>query len=198
MVIQRPTRKNRVSWPSKWGRHSTIESGLGSGWIAPDEVVKGFGMSTAPKSIDEYLARVSPDRRVLLEKLRKTIHRILPDVEECISYSMPAFRLQGHVVAGFLATTKGCSYYPFSGSTLATLAKDVASYSQTKSALHFDAKRALPSTLVRTLLKARIAETLDSDAEKGRKKKGAEAKGTKRVKQVADAGKAKLRAKRQA
>jgi uncharacterized protein YdhG (YjbR/CyaY superfamily) len=72
---------------------------------------------------------------------------------------MPAFRVDGHVVAGFLATSKGCSYFPFSGTTLATLAADVQTYDQTKSALHFDPKRPLPVALVRKLLKARIAES---------------------------------------
>ena len=115
-------------------------------------------MAAKPGTIDAYLTTVSADRRAALEKLRKTIHSILPDVEECISYSMPAFRYARHVVAGFLATRKGCSYFPFSGTTLATLAADVKTYDQTKSALHFEATHPLPVALVRKLLKARIAE----------------------------------------
>ncbi len=115
-------------------------------------------MRTKPATIDAYLATVAPDRRAALQKLRETILSILPDAEECISYSMPAFRHGGRVVAGFLATSKGCSYFPFSGKTLATLAAHVKSYGQTKSALHFDAKHPLPVALVRKLLKARIAE----------------------------------------
>jgi uncharacterized protein YdhG (YjbR/CyaY superfamily) len=115
-------------------------------------------MPDKPETIDAYLATVKPDRRAALEKLRKTVLSILPDAVECISYSMPAFRHRGHVVAGFLATSKGCSYFPFSGKTLATLAADLGSYEQTKSALHFDPKQPLPVGLVRKLLKARIAE----------------------------------------
>lgn len=117
-------------------------------------------MGKKPTTIDEYLASVRPDRRAALEKLRRTIRSVVPDAEECISYSMPAFRYNGHVIAGFLATAKGCSYYPFSGTTLATLSAELAAYSQTKSALHFDPDQPLPATLVRTLIKARIAETL--------------------------------------
>lgn len=63
-------------------------------------------MAAKPETIDAYLATVSADRRAALEKLRKTILSVLPDAEECISYSMPAFRYAGHVVAGFLATSK--------------------------------------------------------------------------------------------
>src|SRR4051812_35277748 len=97
------------------------------------------------------------------------IHGILPRAEECISYSMPAFRHDGRVVAGFLATAKGCSYFPFSGSTLATLAKDVERYDQTKSALHFDPARGIPSTLIRKLLNTRVAETAESERTRPRK-----------------------------
>jgi uncharacterized protein YdhG (YjbR/CyaY superfamily) len=111
-----------------------------------------------PKTIDEYLGTLTADRRESLEKLRKTIRALVPRAEECISYSMPAFRVDGRVVAGFRATRKGCSYYPFSGRTLATLATDLAAYQQTKSALHFEPGRPLPRALVRKLLTARLAE----------------------------------------
>jgi uncharacterized protein YdhG (YjbR/CyaY superfamily) len=116
-------------------------------------------MRKKPKTIDQYLASLKPDRREALEKLRTTIRSVVPDAEECISYSMPAFRYNGHVIAGFLATAKGCSYFPFSGTTLSTLSSDVAAYGRTKSALHFDPRRPLQVALVRKLIRARIAET---------------------------------------
>lgn len=115
-------------------------------------------MATAPKSIDDYLKGVAADRRVALQKLRQQILTVVPGAEECISYSMPAFRLEGGVVAGFLATTKGCSYFPFSGTTLDGMTDELSAYSRTKSALHFDPKRGLPSALVKKLIKARQAE----------------------------------------
>lgn len=110
-------------------------------------------------AIDAYLATVGAPNRRLLEQLRKTIHAIAPRVEECISYRLPAFRLDGKIVAGFAATAKGCSYYPFSGRTLVTLAREVEEYRQTKGALHFGPARALPAALIRKLVAARIAET---------------------------------------
>lgn len=109
-------------------------------------------------AIDKYLAGVSPKRRALLQTLRKMIHAIVPEAEECISYRLPAFRFDGRIIAGFSATSTGCSYYPFSGTTLKTLAAHIAGYSQTKSALHFGPDEPLPLVLVRKLLKARMAE----------------------------------------
>ncbi len=119
-----------------------------------------------PKTIDDYLATVPADRRETLEQLRQTIHAILPGIEECISYSMPAFRLHGYVVAGFLATKAGASYYPFSGATLETLAEAISGYDHTKSAIHFDAERPLSAALIRKLLRARVAETQAQSAAK--------------------------------
>jgi len=116
-------------------------------------------MTERPTSIDAYLATVSDDQRAALERLRVTIRRIIPKAEECISYGVPAFRLDGVVVAGFCATTKGCSYFPFSGSTLGTLAALLARYSQTKSALHFRPDAPLSAALVRKLVQARVAES---------------------------------------
>ena len=117
-----------------------------------------MGLMPKPADIDAYLAVQPADRRAALAKLRKTIHSLIPGVEECISYSMPGFRYRGKVVAGFLATGKGCSYFPFSGTTLGTLAAELRGYDQTKSALHFAPDKPLPVTLVRKLLHARIAE----------------------------------------
>jgi uncharacterized protein YdhG (YjbR/CyaY superfamily) len=111
-----------------------------------------------PSTIDEYLDGVPEDRRKALEDLRTKIRSIVPEAQECISYRIPAFRLNGAVIAGFCATAKGCSYFPFSGSTLKTLARDLDRYDQTKSSLHFSPEKPLPMALIRKLLKTRIME----------------------------------------
>lgn len=115
-------------------------------------------MARKPTTIDEYLASVKGERRTALDQLRKAIRTIVPEAEECISYRIPAFRLDGKIVAGFAVTAKGCSYYPFSGSTLRALADELGDFDRTKSALHFGSAKPLPVSLVRKLIKARIAE----------------------------------------
>ena len=57
-------------------------------------------MKSKPKTIDEYLAAVSDDKRAALEKLRQTIKAAVPKAEECISYGLAAFRLDGRVLVG--------------------------------------------------------------------------------------------------
>jgi len=116
------------------------------------------GMSRSVTTIDAYLATVPAGQRTVLQTLRKVIRSAVPNAEECISYGIPAFRLRGAVVAGFCARREGCSYFPFSGSTLGTLVEQLEGYERTKSSLHFSPDRPLPAALVRKLLKARLAE----------------------------------------
>src|SRR5262249_50333115 len=113
--------------------------------------------SAARKStpIDAYLATVKDEQRAALEALRRIIRSIGPGAEECISYGLPAFRLEGRIVAGFSATSKGCSYYPFSGKTLDTLAHELEGWTGTKGAVHFGPDRPLPVSLVRKLIRTR-------------------------------------------
>jgi len=115
--------------------------------------------SRKPSTIDAYLATVrDARRRAALERLRAAIHAAVPGAVECISYGMPAFRVDGRVVAGFQATARGGSFYPFSGSTLDALGDALDGFSRTKSALHFTGDAPLPAALVRKLLRARVAE----------------------------------------
>ena len=115
-------------------------------------------MATKPKTIDEYLAALSPQNRAALQKLRRAVHAAAPGAEECISYGMPAFRLNGKLVAGFKAAANHCSFHPMSGDTVATLERDLVGYETSRGTVRFSPRAGLPVTLVRKLVKARITE----------------------------------------
>ena len=110
------------------------------------------------QEIDAYLAKLEEPKRTTLSELRQTIHGVIPDAEQCISYRMPAFRLQGKVVAGFAAFTNHLSYLPHSGSVLAELADDLTGYVSTRSALHFPVDQPLPRSLVEKLIEVRLRQ----------------------------------------
>lgn len=90
--------------------------------------------------------------------MRTRILELVPDAQEVVSYGMPAFRIEGGIVAGMMANKTFVGYYPFSGSILAQLSDELASYRQTKSALHVPLGKPLPKALLRRLLRARAAE----------------------------------------
>jgi uncharacterized protein YdhG (YjbR/CyaY superfamily) len=115
-------------------------------------------MKGKPGTIDDYLAALSTDKRAALQTLRKTIRSVVPRAEECISYSVPAFRLDGKLLVGFGASSAHCSFYPMSGRTVKTLARDLDGYETSKGTIRFSPDHPLPVALVRKLVTTRIAE----------------------------------------
>ena len=115
-------------------------------------------MASKPRTIDEYLAGLSPENRAALQKVRRAVHAAAPGAEECISYGMPAFRLKGKLIVGFKAAANHCSFHPMSGETVATLKADLAGYETSRGTIRFSARASLPATLVGKLVKARISE----------------------------------------
>ena len=91
-------------------------------------------------------------------EMRKRILLVIPQAEEIVSYGMPAFRVEGNVLAGILANKKHIGYYPFSGSILNLFTKELSQYTTTKSAIHIPLGKSLPKTLVSKLIKARLSQ----------------------------------------
>jgi uncharacterized protein YdhG (YjbR/CyaY superfamily) len=58
------------------------------------------------EQVDEYLSAVDEPKRGTLQALRRTIVEIVPEAEQVISYRVPAFRVQGKIVAGFAAFSR--------------------------------------------------------------------------------------------
>ena len=108
-----------------------------------------------PASIDAYLARVSPDKRAALERLRQIIRAAAPGAEECISYQMPAFRINGKILLWFGAGANHCAFYP--GGVVQDLADETAKYDTSKGTIRFQPDKPLPATLIRKLVRTRIA-----------------------------------------
>ena len=108
--------------------------------------------------IDKYLAGVEEPKRATLQKLRQTIHELLPDAEEVISYGMPAFKVNGKVVCGFAAFKNHLAYLPHSGSTFNELKQELAGYTSTEGSLHFAIDKPLPKTLVKKLIAVKLRQ----------------------------------------
>ena len=115
-------------------------------------------MAKKPRTIDDYLAAQGAQSRAALQKVRRAIRAAAPGAEECFSYGMPAFRLNGKLIAGFRAAANHCSYHPMSGDTVASLRAELAEYDTSPGTIRFSARAPLPAALVRKLVKARMAE----------------------------------------
>jgi uncharacterized protein YdhG (YjbR/CyaY superfamily) len=70
-------------------------------------------MAERPKfaTIDDYLASVSPESKLILEEIRKLIRAEVPNAKETISYQLPAFKLSRTFIY-FAAFKKHIGIYP--------------------------------------------------------------------------------------
>ena len=114
-------------------------------------------MSGKPQTIDEYLSSLSDEKRAALEKLRGAIKSAAPRAEECISYRIPAFRLDGRLLVAFGAAANHCAFYP-GAFPVEAHHDELKAYDTSKGTIRFRADNPLPATLVRKLVKTRIAE----------------------------------------
>jgi uncharacterized protein YdhG (YjbR/CyaY superfamily) len=113
------------------------------------------------KGVDDYLAKVPDEARASLEKLRKTIRAAAPKATEGFSYGIPAFKLHGRPLVSYAALKNHCSFFPMSPAVLDAHRKELEAYDTSKGTIRFPVDKPLPATLVRKLVKARIAESED-------------------------------------
>jgi uncharacterized protein YdhG (YjbR/CyaY superfamily) len=111
--------------------------------------------------IDRHLKKFSGAQLETLQQLRETILSIVPNAKETISYGMPAFEIDGKVVAGFDGFKKHCSYFPHSGSVLEELDGFPEWCDVSKGTLKFPIGKKLPKTLVRNLISVRRKQIIE-------------------------------------
>jgi uncharacterized protein YdhG (YjbR/CyaY superfamily) len=107
--------------------------------------------------VDDYLATVPADARAALMKLRQVIRAAAPRATEGISYQIPTFKHHGPLVA-FAAFKDHCGFYVMSPEVMRAHAAELEGYVLGKGSIRFQASKPLPASLVRKLVRARIAE----------------------------------------
>ena len=112
--------------------------------------------SHTPKSIDEYLAGVPEPARSALNKIRATIRSVVPpEASEVISYRIPAFKYKGMLV-WFGAFSDHCSLFPGAG-IIEAFKDELKRYPIAKGTIQFPLDKPLPVTLLKKIVKARVA-----------------------------------------
>ena len=112
-------------------------------------------------AIDKHLRKFSGAQLETLQHLRETILSIVPQAQETMSYGMPAYEIDGKVVAGFEGFRKHCSYFPHSGSILEGIEGIPEWCEVSKGTLKFPIGKKLPKTLVRKLISVRRRQIIE-------------------------------------
>jgi len=114
---------------------------------------------TAPKDIDEYIARFPDDVQERLETMRSTIGKAAPTAEEAIKYQLPTFILNGNLVH-FGAFKNHIGFYAMPSGNEKFRA-ELSRYDGAKGSVQFPYDEPLPLELVSRIVKFRVQENLE-------------------------------------
>jgi uncharacterized protein YdhG (YjbR/CyaY superfamily) len=115
------------------------------------------------KSVDKYIASQPQGVRGALRRVRDTIRKAVPEAEEMISYSIPAYKLHGRPVVYFAAWKNHYSLYPSTKRIVAAFKSELAGCEISKGTIRFPLSEAVPVRLIAGIAKLRAKEVVDHD-----------------------------------
>ena len=108
--------------------------------------------------MDEYIKAFPKDVQSVLEKIRQSVRKAVPEAEEAISYRMPAFKLKGRVLVYFAAFRKHIGLFP---PAPREFKKEVSKYEGPKGNLKFPTDEPIPYDLITRIVLFRKKAILD-------------------------------------
>lgn len=109
-----------------------------------------------PVNTDEYLDQLAPEQASVLRKLRAQIIAAAPKAFEHFGYGLPGFMYNGHPLIYFGAAKAHCALY---GSVPAGFDARLKGFAVSKGTVRFTPERPLPAALVKSIIKAKVAES---------------------------------------
>ena len=111
----------------------------------------------ALKDVDKYIAGVPEPARSRLKEMRAAIRSAVPaEAVEIISYKIPAFKTK-KVLVWYAGFSKHCSLFP-TASVIEEFRDELAGFTTSKGTVQFPTNKALPTALIKKMVKARVAQ----------------------------------------
>jgi uncharacterized protein YdhG (YjbR/CyaY superfamily) len=118
------------------------------------------------KSIDQYHKTLSPEVAGRLQQIRDEVHKIVPDVEEAISYQIPCFKYNGYLIYYSAFTNHISLSHPYSKEFLDEFGEELEGYKVSKSAIQFPNNKPLPVNLISRMIAFRKKENVENAKKK--------------------------------
>ena len=110
------------------------------------------------KEVTHYIAGLEGPNRKAVAAVVKRVRVLMPEVEEGVSYAMPALLWHGKALLAVVVRKRFIAVYPFSGKVISALAGDLAAFRTTSGSVSFTPEAPLPGAVIDKLVKARRAE----------------------------------------
>ena len=111
-----------------------------------------------PTSVEDYFEGLPEGSRVALERLRAAIHAAAPEATDAISYGMPSCTMHGRSLVCYAAFKDHYSLFPMSMRVIESHREELEPYLSGKGTIRFGMDERLPIALVKTIVRARVAE----------------------------------------
>ncbi|POY37339.1 hypothetical protein C3K47_06120 [Solitalea longa] len=109
-------------------------------------------------TIDEYIAGFPKETQQVLEQIRATIKKVVPEAEEKISYAIPTFYLNGNLVH-FAAYANHIGLYP-APRAIEAFKEELSGYKGGKGTIQFPLDKPMPLELIERIVQFRVEESL--------------------------------------
>lgn len=110
-------------------------------------------------TVDEYIAAQPEESQAVLQQVRRTIRKALPNAVEVISYQVPTYKINGGYVVYFAGWKEHFSVYPASDDLVAAFKNELTPYWVSKGTLRFPLSEQVPVKLIE-----RVARFLAGEA----------------------------------
>lgn len=110
------------------------------------------------ETIDDYIDLQPSAACTALERVRQAIAKAVPDAEECISYKIPAFKLDGRILLYFAGWKEHYSIYPASDAMVESFEGELDTFRASKGTLRFRLSEGVPVKLIARIAKFRAQE----------------------------------------
>ena len=104
------------------------------------------------QTIDTYLENLSAAEAAALQNVRTTIHQAVPEAEEGIAHTIPAFLYKGHPLVGFAAHPGYLGIYTFRPDVLTAFKDKLDGFKLESRVIQFTAEKPVPSEVLEAIV----------------------------------------------
>lgn len=104
------------------------------------------------EKVKQYINKQKSPQREIMKKLRILIQNSAPLAEEAMSYGVPAFKLNGHLLVAYASFKQHLGLYP-EPETIKSFEKELKSYTTSKGTIQFNLGQPIPYDLIGKIIK---------------------------------------------